>query len=134
MCGQADLLADLLLPQLAILHGEAEVLDALCDRGADVNRPTSDDERPLWLALQKKQEALASVLVKHGCDLDAADEETGQTMLHRAVEEDDAVSAVFLIRQVCSRPPDVVPALLTIMAMPSHFLGCVPSGWRCQRT
>lgn len=86
--------------QLAIQYGEAKIAHGLCEYKADPNALTSAGEPMLWLVLQTRQEPLAAVLVHWKCDLNAPHPETGATLLHRAIESGDSVSAVFLIRHV----------------------------------
>ena len=59
---------------------------------------------PLWTALAKGNETLASILVQHGCDRDAwgpGPEESRQTLLHRAIDENNEPAATFLVRSIC---------------------------------
>uniref|UniRef100_A0A3B4Y6H0 Ankyrin repeat and FYVE domain containing 1 n=1 Tax=Seriola lalandi dorsalis TaxID=1841481 RepID=A0A3B4Y6H0_SERLL len=90
--------------QLAISNQLPLVVDAICTRGADMSVVNDKGDPPLWLALENGLEDIASTLVRHGCD--ATCWSTGpsgcqQTLLHRAVDENNEVSACFLIRSGC---------------------------------
>ncbi|KAM6907612.1 rabankyrin-5 isoform 2-T2 [Xenentodon cancila] len=90
--------------QLAISNQLPLVVDAICTRGADMSVINEKGDPPLWLALENGLEDIASTLVRHGCD--ATCWGTGpsgcqQTLLHRAVDENNEVSACFLIRSGC---------------------------------
>ncbi|KAI3373437.1 hypothetical protein L3Q82_022046, partial [Scortum barcoo] len=96
--------------QLAISNQLPLVVDAICTRGADMSVVNDKGDPPLWLALENGLEDIASTLVRHGCD--ATCWSTGpsgcqQTLLHRAVDENNEVSACFLVRRFAN--------LLTIM-------------------
>lgn len=83
---------------LAITHGVEQVVDALCVRGTDMNAVDDAGVSPIWMALQSRQEGIASILVRHGCDLACRDKETMLTALHRAIQGEDEFTALFLIR------------------------------------
>ncbi|XP_056911182.1 rabankyrin-5 isoform X1 [Takifugu flavidus] len=90
--------------QLAISHQLPLVVDAICTRGADMSVVNDSGDPPLWLALASNLEDIASTLVRHGCDVTCWS--TGpsgcqQTLLHRAIDENNEVSACFLIRSGC---------------------------------
>ncbi|XP_068457201.1 rabankyrin-5 [Clinocottus analis] len=90
--------------QLAISNQLPLVVDAICTRGADMSVVDDKGDPPLWLALENGLEDIASTLVRHGCD--ATSWSTGpsgckQTLLHRAVDENNEVTACFLIRSGC---------------------------------
>ncbi|XP_040039032.2 rabankyrin-5 [Gasterosteus aculeatus] len=90
--------------QLAISNQLPLVVDAICTRGADMSVVDDKGDPPLWLALENGLEDIASTLVRHGCDATAWS--TGpsgclQTLLHRAVDENNEVTACFLIRSGC---------------------------------
>lgn len=90
--------------QLAISNQLPLVVDAICTRGADMSVVDEKGDPPLWLALQNGLEDIASTLVRHGCD--ATCWSTGpsgcqQTLLHRAVDENNEVIACFLVRSGC---------------------------------
>lgn len=62
------------------------------------------DSCPLWLALESRNEDLASILVRYGVDTDHWEngpDGTTQTLLHRALDANDEMSACFLIRSGC---------------------------------
>lgn len=90
--------------QLAI-HCRLElVVDALCTRGVSLSAPNNKGDCPLWCALESEQENIASVLVKHGVDTDCwspGPDGCLQTLLHRAIDENNELAAVFLIRSGC---------------------------------
>uniref|UniRef100_A0A3P9AHQ3 Ankyrin repeat and FYVE domain containing 1 n=1 Tax=Esox lucius TaxID=8010 RepID=A0A3P9AHQ3_ESOLU len=90
--------------QLAISNQLPLVVDAICTRGADMSVVDERGHPPLWLALENGLEDIASTLVRHGCD--ATSWSSGpsgcqQTLLHRAVDENNEVTACFLIRSGC---------------------------------
>uniref|UniRef100_A0A8C5GII6 BTB domain-containing protein n=2 Tax=Gouania willdenowi TaxID=441366 RepID=A0A8C5GII6_GOUWI len=90
--------------QLAISNQLPLVVDAICTRGADMSVMDDKGDPPLWLALENGLEDIASTLVRHGCDATCWTQgPTGclQTLLHRAVDENNEVSACFLIRSGC---------------------------------
>uniref|UniRef100_A0A3B3DDJ3 Ankyrin repeat and FYVE domain containing 1 n=1 Tax=Oryzias melastigma TaxID=30732 RepID=A0A3B3DDJ3_ORYME len=87
--------------QLAISNQLPLVVDAICTRGADMSVVDDKGDPPLWLALENGLEDIASTLVRHGCDSTCwSPGPSGcmQTLLHRAVDENNEVSACFLIR------------------------------------
>ncbi|XP_077510441.1 rabankyrin-5 isoform X1 [Amblyomma americanum] len=92
--------------QLAIKRHLPAVVKALCERGADMTvvDEASSCKSALWLALEGGQEDVASVLVQYGCDADCWSEGPGgcyQTLLHRAIDENNDSVACFLIRSGC---------------------------------
>ncbi|XP_061754275.1 rabankyrin-5 isoform X2 [Nerophis ophidion] len=90
--------------QLAISNQLPLVVDAICTRGADMSVVDDKGDTPLWLALESGLEDIASTLVRHGCDATCWSEGPSgcqQTLLHRAVDENNEVSACFLIRSGC---------------------------------
>merc|ERR1712013_711068 len=89
--------------ELAVKEGGVGVAEALCQAGADTGA-SSTGEPPIWMALEKEAEDLASVLVRHGADTDGwgpGPEGCEQTLLHRAIDENKEEVAVFLIRAGC---------------------------------
>ena len=66
------------------------VVDALCIRGADMSQTDKNSNFPIWVALEGGQEDIASILVKHGCDVNgwhiSPREGYFQTLLHRAIK------------------------------------------------
>ncbi|XP_057676703.1 rabankyrin-5 [Corythoichthys intestinalis] len=90
--------------QLAISNQLPLVVDAICTRGADMSVVDDKGDPPLWLALENGLEDIASTLVRHGCDATSWGKGPSgcqQTLLHRAVDENNEVSACFLIRSGC---------------------------------
>jgi rabankyrin-5 len=90
--------------QLAIHCRLENVVDALCTRGVSLSAPNNKGDCPLWSALETEQENIASVLVKHGVDPDCwspGPEGSLQTLLHRAIDENNELAAIFLIRSGC---------------------------------
>ena len=88
--------------ELSIRKSLTSVADCLCRKGADLSH-TSGPDPPLWQALQSDQD-LASVLVRHGVDTDGWGEGPDgchQTLLHRAIDENNEDAACFLIRSGC---------------------------------
>ncbi|XP_075876227.1 rabankyrin-5 isoform X3 [Nelusetta ayraudi] len=90
--------------QLAISNQLPLVVDAICTRGADMSVVNDKGDPPLWLALENGLEDIASTLVRHGCDAtcwNTGPSDCQQTLLHRAIDENNEVSACFLIRSGC---------------------------------
>nr|XP_033777072.1 LOW QUALITY PROTEIN: rabankyrin-5 [Geotrypetes seraphini] len=90
--------------QLAIRNQLPLVVDAICTRGADMSVPDDKGNPPLWLALENELEDIASTLVRHGCDATCWGPGPGgclQTLLHRAIDENNEQIACFLIRSGC---------------------------------
>lgn len=90
--------------QLAIHCRLEPVVEALCTRGVSLSAPNNKGDCPLWCALESEQENIASVLVKYGVDTDCwAPGPDGclQTLLHRAIDENNELAAVFLIKSGC---------------------------------
>jgi ankyrin repeat protein len=88
---------------LCIRKNLPSVLEALCRRGANMEEAPGD-ACPLWLALTSGNEDLASILVRYGVDTDhweQGPDGTSQTLLHRALDASDEISACFLIRSGC---------------------------------
>lgn len=85
--------------QLAIHCRLESVVEALCSRGVALSSPNI-----LWSALETEQENIASILVKHGIDTDCwsiGPDGLLQTLLHRAIDEQNEYAAIFLIRSGC---------------------------------
>ncbi|XP_064612506.1 rabankyrin-5-like [Liolophura sinensis] len=92
--------------QLAIKRQLPVVVDALCVKGSDMNVIDESGNCPLWEALERGQEDLASILVKHGCNVDVwgrGPDDCQQTLLHRAIDENNESVACFLIRSGCDK-------------------------------
>uniref|UniRef100_A0A672L1J6 Zinc finger ZZ-type and EF-hand domain containing 1 n=1 Tax=Sinocyclocheilus grahami TaxID=75366 RepID=A0A672L1J6_SINGR len=90
--------------QLAISNQLPLVVDAICTRGADMSVVDEKGDPPLWLALENGLEDIASTLVRHGCDATCWSSGPGgchQTLLHRAIDENNEITACFLIRSGC---------------------------------
>ncbi|XP_023688715.1 rabankyrin-5 isoform X1 [Paramormyrops kingsleyae] len=90
--------------QLAISNQLPLVVDAICTRGADMSVVDEKGNPPLWLALESGLEDIASTLVRHGCDATFWNSGPGgcqQTLLHRAVDENNEGVACFLVRSGC---------------------------------
>ncbi|XP_041096935.1 rabankyrin-5 [Polyodon spathula] len=90
--------------QLAISNQLPLVVDAICTRGADMSVLDEKGNPALWLALEKGLEDIASTLVRHGCDATCWSPGPGgclQTLLHRAIDENNESMACFLIRSGC---------------------------------
>jgi ankyrin repeat protein len=85
--------------ELAIHCRLESVVDALCARSVSLASPNI-----LWSALETEQENIASVLVKHGIDTDCwslGADGLQQTLLHRAIDEQNEYAAIFLIQSGC---------------------------------
>lgn len=90
--------------QLAIHCRLEAVVDALCSGGVALSAPNNKGDCPLWSALESEQENIASVLVRHGVDSDCwspGPDGCIQTLLHRAIDEHNEYTAMFLIRSGC---------------------------------
>jgi ankyrin repeat protein len=59
------------LLMLAAYHGQAETVEALVGRGADVDRRNGRDQSPVAGAIFKGEESVVRALVAAGADLDA---------------------------------------------------------------
>nr|XP_032823369.1 rabankyrin-5 [Petromyzon marinus] len=100
--------------QLAIRQQLPLVVDALCTRGADMTVRDPAGDPPLWVALQGGNDDIASTLVRHGCDSTCWGPGPGgcqQTLLHRAIDENNEKIACFLIRSDCDRDGPRRPGL-----------------------
>nr|CAD7443823.1 unnamed protein product [Timema bartmani] len=91
--------------ELSIKSHLPTVVDALCRKGVDTSAPTSTNCCPIWMALESGQEDIAAILVRNGADIDYWSEGPGgclQTLLHRAIDENNENIANFLIHSGCS--------------------------------
>jgi ankyrin repeat protein len=84
------------------IRDEGEALDLIClllDHGAMVNRRDVNNQTPLHLAMGRDWVKLAQVLLKHGADADAANDD-GKSLLHLLSERRirDEGNALDLIR------------------------------------
>lgn len=90
--------------QLAVEQNLAKVVKALCEHGADPNVKGEDGNPVLWLALEAGREEIASILILSKCDADCwspGPEGSQQSLLHRAIDENNECIACFLIRSGC---------------------------------
>ncbi|KAJ9588899.1 hypothetical protein L9F63_017777 [Diploptera punctata] len=90
--------------QLSITCRLPEVVDSLCRRGVDMSVLDKNDSCPLWVALESGQEDIASILVRNGVDTDCwggGPEGCYQTLLHKAIDENNEPIARFLIQSGC---------------------------------
>lgn len=90
--------------QLAVKRHLPLVVENLCKKGADMSILDSEGNSPLWNALDTGQEDIASILVANGCDTTQWCTGPGncqQTLLHRAIDENNESVAVFLIKSQC---------------------------------
>ena len=86
----------------AIQKNLVAAVEALCRLGADLSSASGSDS-PMWIALETNQD-LASILVRYGADTDCwseGPEGCHQTLLHRAIDENNEDFANFLIRCGC---------------------------------
>ena len=100
--------------QLAVRYQLERVVEELCAKGSDVNIVDKDGNCLLWTALQLENENIASVLVRHNCDTDfwsPTEDGLQQTLLHRALDENNDRAACFLIRCGCDINATKRPAL-----------------------
>lgn len=65
-----------------------------------VNVWSPSGDLPLDLALRVKNASLATTLVQHNADVNIRDN-NGDTLLHRAIKQEDGFSAMFLLDQKC---------------------------------
>ncbi|XP_052269001.1 rabankyrin-5-like isoform X3 [Dreissena polymorpha] len=80
------------------------VVEVLCQRGVDMDMVDDHGNCPLWQALDTGQEDIAQTLVKQGCDVDLWLPGPGgchQSLLHRAIDQNNEPVACFLIRSKC---------------------------------
>lgn len=90
--------------QLAIQSRLPTVVDALCNKGVPFSSPDNKGDPPLWTALELEQYEIASVLKNHGVDVDCwgpGPDNCLQTLLHRAIDENNEQAAVFLVKSNC---------------------------------
>lgn len=95
--------------QYAIRYQRAPIVELLCKLGADVNELSTNGDCLLWEALKIYKEfgsvEMASILVRFNCDRDGwhQSQECGfyQTLLHRALDQNDQDAAIFLIHSGC---------------------------------
>ncbi len=90
--------------QLAVKRHLPLVVENLCKRGANMSMLDSNGNSPLWTALDTGQEDIASILVANKCDTtqwSTGPENCQQTLLHRAIDENNDAVAVFLIKSGC---------------------------------
>ncbi|KAL0267274.1 UNVERIFIED_CONTAM: hypothetical protein PYX00_009592 [Menopon gallinae] len=89
---------------LSIENRLPEVVESLCRKGVDMSVPNKSGHCPLWAALISGQEDIASILVRNGVDTDAWGEGPDgcyQTLLHKAIDENNQSIAKFLIQSGC---------------------------------
>lgn len=90
--------------QLAVKRHLPLVVENLCKRGASMSVLDIEGNSPLWTALDTGQEDIASILVANRCDCTQwgpGPENCQQTLLHRAIDENNDAVAVFLIKSGC---------------------------------
>ncbi|EDV98551.1 GH22346 [Drosophila grimshawi] len=90
--------------QLAISYHLPKVVDALCIKGVDLSTLDNTTDSPLWTALELGFEDVAQILVRHGVDTDCWNDGPDgcqQTLLHRAIDENNESIAMFLVRNQC---------------------------------
>jgi ankyrin repeat protein len=71
-------------------HGSKEIIDILCQKGANPSATTNDNETGLHLAAQARQIGIVEYLMKKKCSLDIqttspVDQKGGKTALHLAL-------------------------------------------------
>lgn len=85
--------------ELSIDKNLPRVVECLCRKGVDMSLSSSQDP-PLWKALSENED-IASILVRHGVDTDGwgpGPDGCRQTLLHRAIDENNEQIGCFLIR------------------------------------
>ncbi len=88
--------------QLAVKRHLPLVVENLCKRGADMSILDENGNSCLWNALDTGQEDIATILVLNGCDTtewSKGPDNCLQTLLHRAIDENNESVAVFLIKR-----------------------------------
>lgn len=83
---------------LAAVNGSATMIKRLLDAGANPNVALKMGETPLMAAGRSGDISSVQQLLKHGADIDAAENERGQTALMWAVAQQHADVALVLIR------------------------------------
>ncbi|VDP10505.1 unnamed protein product [Soboliphyme baturini] len=93
----------------AVSKGYTSVVSALCSAGAATSVRSDkygEDSSILWTAIQAGYNDVATVLVQSGkCDVDfwcAGPNGCYQTLLHKALDENNEAAACFLIRNNCN--------------------------------
>lgn len=87
--------------QLAVKRHLPLVVENLCKRGASTSVLDMEGNSPLWTALDTGQEDIASILVANRCDCTQwapGPDACQQSLLHRAIDENNEAVAVFLIK------------------------------------
>jgi ankyrin repeat protein len=88
--------------QLAVKRHLPLVVEHLCAHGASMTDLDEKGDTPLWNALETGQEDIASILVVNGADTThwapTGPDNCLQTLLHRAIDENNESVAVFLIK------------------------------------
>ena len=91
--------------QLAVKRHLPLVVKHLCKRGANMFVLDGEGNSPLWSALDSGQEDIALILASNGCDTTQwcdGPEKCQQTLLHRAIDENNDAVAIFLIKKYSS--------------------------------
>lgn len=100
--------------QLAVRRHLPLVVENLCKRGAQMSVLDAEGNSPLWTALDTGQEDIASILVANRCDTtqwSVGPDNCQQTLLHRAIDENNDAVAVFLIKSGCDMDSPRRPGL-----------------------
>ncbi|KAH8359865.1 hypothetical protein KR093_009250, partial [Drosophila rubida] len=90
--------------QLAIDYHVPKVVDALCIKGVNLGVFDKKGDSPLWTSLELGHEDVAQILIRHGIDTDCwsqGPEGCQQTLLHRAIDENNEFIAMFLVQNQC---------------------------------
>ncbi len=90
--------------QLAVRRHLPLVVEHLCRHGANMSELDPEGNSPLWTALDTGQEEIATILVNNSCDStqwSRGPEGCQQTLLHRAIDENNDAVAIFLIKSGC---------------------------------
>lgn len=91
--------------RLAINSHMPKVVDYLCSKGVALHSSIDGiKDPPLWTSLELGYEDIAQILLRHGADTDCWDDGPDgclQTLLHRAIDENKEVIAIFLIKSQC---------------------------------
>ncbi|MCE9506697.1 MAG: ankyrin repeat domain-containing protein [Alphaproteobacteria bacterium] len=81
--------------QLAVDRGQAELIEAMIEKGADVNRKDAEQKTPLLCAIENGNLDLARLLVKAGADLNKPCDTYGTPLVYACAADtlDDKVRA-----------------------------------------
>ena len=88
-----------LLVYEAVSKGQTEVVKRLVEQKTDINLKDPEDQTPLQIALDKRNHALAELLIQYKADLNLKYGHYDRTLLHIALDSGREETAKFLIEQ-----------------------------------